>query len=482
MSIDDAVIGVTQGALNTFNREEMQGVIAHEFSHILNGDMKLNTWLIGAIFGITCLAQTGESVLEGLSRSSRVRSSSSSDSSKAGIGIFALGLALYIIGWFGLLVSSMLKGAISRQREFLADASAVQFTRNDQGIARALIKIGSLPQSSMVKSRSSHEASHMMFGQSCFDGVNGWFATHPPLDERIKRIDPSWDGRFKVDAKKTPQSAKGSVAGFSAFTQTAPMNDVGSSNSNQLNPSELANAGREVIASIPPRLVDFARDPFSARFIPLFLMYDGSEEQKKRIFDKIPMGLVGQVGHLMDSTLAVHLRLPLLELAIPALKSLSESQIEQLLDALSNVADSDNQLSFSEWCVINLVEKLVLPPLGSIRGNRSLEQHKAQALIVLNTLAKCSHKDEHEASQSFEASTTELGWKGVDYRHEMADFSELKASLNLLVQLKPSGKERFLRACKLSIESDGKIETKEAELYRVIASFLEVPAPPLALH
>lgn len=144
MSIDDAVIGVTQGALDSFNRDELQGVIAHEFSHILNGDMRLNTRLIGVLFGITCIAHFGHLVLDNSHRTSRGLSRSSSDSSKGYAAILLIAIVCLILGWLGTLFGSMIKAAISRQREFLADASAVQFTRNDQGIAGALKKLAAI--------------------------------------------------------------------------------------------------------------------------------------------------------------------------------------------------------------------------------------------------------------------------------------------------------------------------------------------------
>lgn len=189
MSIDDAVIGVTQGALDAFSRDELQGVIAHEFSHILNGDMRLNTRLIGALFGITCIAHFGHLILDN-SNSTRHVSRSSSDSNKGFAVIILIAIVCLVLGWLGTLFGNMIKAAISRQREFLADASAVQFTRNDQGIAGALKKIGSNVQGSTLNTKASDEMSHMMFGQSKLSGFSGLFATHPPLDERIRRIEP----------------------------------------------------------------------------------------------------------------------------------------------------------------------------------------------------------------------------------------------------------------------------------------------------
>ena len=200
MNIDD-VIGVTQGALDSFSRDGLQGVIAHEFSHVLNGDMRLNTRLIGVLFGITCIAHMGHLVLDNTHYTSRA-SRSTSDSDKGFAVIMIIAIICLVLRWVSTLFGSMINGSISRQREFLADASAVQFTRNEHGISGALKKIVSHASGSSIDAKASSQMSHMMFGQSSLSSYTGFFATHPPLEERIRRIEPNWDGRFS----RTPQS------------------------------------------------------------------------------------------------------------------------------------------------------------------------------------------------------------------------------------------------------------------------------------
>lgn len=202
----DAVIGVTSGTLQILSRDELQGVIAHEFSHILNGDMRLNIRLIGVLNGILMIAMIGYGILRG------TRTSSSKKNGGAAVLLF--GAALLIIGYVGVFFGKLIKSAVSRQREFLADASAVQFTRNPDGIAGALKKIGGLAHGSRIANSKAEEASHLFFS----NGMHGkaspflsmrnrtppvltqsafsFMATHPPLETRIKRIDPSFDGRF----------------------------------------------------------------------------------------------------------------------------------------------------------------------------------------------------------------------------------------------------------------------------------------------
>ncbi|MDN3696029.1 M48 family metallopeptidase [Vibrio cortegadensis] len=496
LSVDDAVIGITQGALDSFNREETQGVIAHEFSHILNGDMRLNMRLMGLLYGITCLGHVGSFVLD----TSRYRSysrSSSSNSKDSGGALILIGIAFMLVGWAGTLFGSMIKAAISRQREFLADASAIQFTRNDQGIAGALKKIGGHSEQSLLASSDAQEASHMMFGQSQLKGFNNLFATHPPLENRIQRIEPQWDGNFtspqkrtnrksesRGQAKSSSQSNRGRVLNSEMLDSVVVGGSValgGSVLANGLVAEDIGDIGQKVIAQFPDELLGFAREPFSARFIPLLLIYDRSDEQRDIIARHIPMGLWGKISPWLDYQVPSHLRLSLLELSIPALKSMSPPQIEKLLDVLKALADTDNEYSIDEWCVVNLVEKLLLPVQGHVKQNKTLTQIEESTRWVLNELVWVCHSSEAEANHAFTLACEHIQMSKPELKAKSANWDLTKVALQLLVQLKPLHKQAFLEACRLAIESDGVINVDEAELYRVIACFLEVPVSPLTV-
>jgi len=188
----DAVIGVTQGAMSLLTREELQGVIAHEFSHIYNGDMLLNTRLVATVHGILVVGLTGAYLLFGLTKSKK---SKKKDDEYFWLLVgMSMGVVLCVAGFIGSFFANVIKAAVSRQREFLADASAVQFTRNPQGIAGALKKIGS--QGSTLSSPRAKEFSHLYFSAGSKTFFKSLFATHPDLSERIRRIDPQWDGQF----------------------------------------------------------------------------------------------------------------------------------------------------------------------------------------------------------------------------------------------------------------------------------------------
>ncbi|ELZ1715626.1 M48 family metallopeptidase [Vibrio parahaemolyticus] len=474
MSIDDAVIGVTQGALNAFSRDELQGVIAHEFSHILNGDMRLNTRMIGALFGITCIAHFGHLILDN-SNSTRHVSRSSSDSNKGFAVIILIAIVCLVLGWLGTLFGNMIKAAISRQREFLADASAVQFTRNDQGIAGALKKIGSNVQGSTLNTKASDEMSHMMFGQSKLSGFSGLFATHPPLDERIRRIEPNWNGSY----------AQHSHAQSTAFENEQVSGFIvggGSPASQPASPSEQLNeTGQRLISQLPPELVDIAREPYSARFIAFALIFDGSDIQREMIKSYVPLASQPTLLPWLDYDLPLHLRFPLLELALPALKSLSEAQKISLCKVLRELSETDNQYSLAEWCVINLLEKQLLASFGFIKQHKTLKQLEESVFWLLRELAWVSHSQADKAQRAYHCALAHLGFPEVKLEPANSNWHLSRAALELLLQLKPKDRRIFVKACRLAIESDGEITVAEGELYRVIACFLEVPEPPLTI-
>ncbi|HDU8576774.1 MULTISPECIES: M48 family metallopeptidase [unclassified Vibrio] len=472
MSIDDAVIGVTQGALDSFTRDELQGVIAHEFSHILNGDMRLNTRLIGVLFGITCIAHFGHLVLDNTHHTSRV-SRSSSDSNKGFAVIMLIAIICLVLGWIGTLFGSMIKAAISRQREFLADASAVQFTRNDQGIAGALKKIGSHMAGSSLNTKASDEMSHMMFGQSKLSGFSGLFATHPPLEERIRRIEPGWDGSFSQSSHRPTTSFENdNVSGFTSGTSTQPEKPT---------TAELSEVGQQLLNQLPSELVDIAREPYSARFIAFALIFDGSELQREMIKSHIPKVSQAQLLPWLDYDLPLHLRFPLLELSIPALKSLSEGQKNRLCQVLRELSQTDDHYSLAEWCVINLLEKQLLESYGCTKQIQSLKQLKESVFWLLRELAWVSHSQPEDAQRAFSSALTCLGFNDAELQPANKNWGLNRAALELLLQLKPKSRRLFVKACRLAIESDGKVTVAEGELYRVIACFLEVPEPPLTV-
>ncbi|NAW69738.1 M48 family metalloprotease [Vibrio sp. V27_P1S3P104] len=478
VSIDDAVIGITQGALDHFNRDELQGVIAHEFSHILNGDMHLNTRLVGLLFGITCIAYFGHLVVDNLSRARRRQTRRTSDSDKGVAALFVLGLICIVLGWLGTLFGAMIKAAISRQREYLADASAVQFTRNDQGISSALKKIAAHTQGSTLKAKACDEVSHMMFGQSRKSGLAALFATHPPLKERIRRIEPYWDGHSALpEAGSSMVFTHSSICGIDAGASSPPMETA----DEIIIPGELYIIGQALIKQLPLLLINMAREPYSARFVAFALIFDGSEVQRTIIKQHIPEASHDKLLPWLDYAIPTHLRLPLLELSVPALKTLSQPQRYQLCEVLRELSLTDHHYSLAEWCVINLLEKQLLPEVNRPRFHKTLHQLQPSVQGLLGELTWVCYTEPEQALGAFEQALSRLGLPVAPLLPAQKNWFRSRDALELLLQAKVKERARFAQTCRWIIESNGRVTVAERELYRVIACFLEVPEPPLNL-
>ncbi|MCH9048708.1 MAG: M48 family metallopeptidase, partial [Proteobacteria bacterium] len=286
----DAVIGVTQGTIDHLSRDQLQGVIAHEFSHIFNGDMRLNIRLMGVLNGILIIGIIGYFILYSAAFSRRGRSSG-----KGAGGILVLGIGLMVIGFAGTFFGGLIKAAVSRQREYLADASAVQFTRNPDGIAGALKRIGGLEFGSKVENPGAPEVSHAFFAQGISGFMQSLSATHPPLAKRILRIDPHWNGNFESsDKTDSPRDEKEAdkkesmtreelakkvatvVTGVAMADVTKAIDQIG-------NPKqETINYARSLISELPMVIKEAAREPYGARAVIYSLVLDPGQEVRGR--------------------------------------------------------------------------------------------------------------------------------------------------------------------------------------------------------
>src|SRR5690606_17815409 len=326
--------------IRLLTRDELQGVIAHEFSHIFHGDMRLNIRLVALLHGILLLGLIGYYLL----RSAGYRSVSRSNRNNSPAALMGIGVALIVIGYSGTFFGNLIKAAVSRQREFLADASAVQFTRNPDGISGALKKIGGYASGSKMESSHAAEFSHMYFSQGVSTAFNALMATHPPLEERIKRVQPSWDGKFPqievtlADALRsaTQQTAEPIAKQFNDGGQaelSASADAINSSISNIGQPTATHLAYAQVaLDKLSTELREAARDPFSARILIYGLLLDRKknirEQQWQVICKHLNTNEAAAVQKLIMQTMELgeSLRLPLLELTLPALKQLSPEQ------------------------------------------------------------------------------------------------------------------------------------------------------------
>jgi len=493
---NDAVIGVTQGTLRYLDRDELQGVIAHEFSHIFNGDMRMNIRLIGALHGILLLGLIGYYIL----RATRyARSSRNREGASAIAAVLALGAGLVAIGYIGFFFGQWIKAMVSRQREYLADASAVQFTRNKDGIAGALKKIGGLSAGSLLENPSAPQYSHAYFSQGVGGFLQSLFATHPPLKSRIKKIDPRWNGEFiasrKVESvvEKQPEAEDatartailtGTIAA-GVLTANEIIEQVGTVNEQQV---ELA---REIIATIPAVLRQAAEEPFGARAIIYGLLIDQKAEleaKQRQILMQVADPAVAEHTKVLKDDLLIlpmFARLPLLELTIPALQELSAPQYRQFRKAVHSLIAADKKVDLKEW----ILQRLVMQALDEYFGlrKRPTAKHaylgavKKEAEIILSLVAYTEHQDAVIAEKAFDAGKSEVGAGALQFaQRDQLTLDNLNAAVDELEKLKPLLKPRILKACAACIMYDTKASIRGQELLRTIASTLDCPMPPLS--
>ena len=489
----DAAIGVTRGCMTLLNRDELQGVIGHEFSHILNGDMRLNLRLMGIIFGILCLGVIGRILI--YSRGGRDRNP-----------LMILGLALIVIGAIGVFFGRLIQAALSRQREFLADASAVQFTRNPAGLSGALQKIGGA--GSKLESAHAGEASHMFFCNGMGKPFLGKLATHPPLDERIRAIDPSWDGKFKtanvaeVAAESAREAAKplpsrspfpsipGVGAGESGFANNAILTGSVLSQLGQPTSSHLRYA-EDLRDSFTEEIRSAAREPLDASALIYAMLLSADEtlrtKQLSELGKRSAPGMGDKTTALWPEVapIAARARLPLVNLALPALRNLRPDEFEQFNQALQWLIESDGQIKIFEFVLQKIVRRHLASQTGETRPT-SIRYHTLKPLVpecsvVLSALANVSSSNFSKVEKAFLAGANQLGVNPDGLRllpREKSGLGQLDTALDRLALAAPQIKKILLEACVQTVGADGVIQEREAELLRAIADTLDCPIPP----
>lgn len=503
---EDAVLGVTWGALHYLNREELQGVIAHEFSHILSGDMLINIRLQGLLHGILVLGLLGGSILRGAFHSS---GKSRGGAGAAGIGI---GLVLYILGYAGVFVGRLIKSAISRQREFLADASAVQFTRNPLGLARALKKIGGLDDGSRIRSPRAAEISHMYFGNGMAESWFNAFSTHPPLLERIQRLDPEFQGTYPaqvepvaVDREEALAYATEaiSLAATSIPPEQPELRRAKTSGDAKIAGNDLRQAvdspppaqmrmARELIASLPAAVRNSARTGFGARAVIYGLLLDSRPEVRAQQLAALKKDADPRVWHefsrlLPDvATIPPELRLPLADLAIPALKTLSLPQYKDFRQNIKTLMTSDGTIDLFEYALHAVLLKHLRSRFGTARKPlllvNSLGQVRDEVSCVLSLLARYGQDDDPSAQKAMMRALRQFADRDQRYfaylPEPQCSLKDFDQALRRLGATSMPIKQRLLAAALECIIWDSRITVREAELYRVITEVLDCPVPP----
>ncbi len=507
-SPSDAVVAVTRGALDRLNRDELQGVVAHEFSHILNGDMRLNIRLIGVLFGILMLAVIGRRILA--HGGGRVRG-------RGAAGIVVAALAAMVVGYVGLFFARMIKAGVSRQRERLADASAVQFTRQTTGLAGALKKIGGLQAGSRLEnSGDAEEVSHMLFG----DGLGlsgrafaGLFATHPPLLERIQALEPGFRSaqleRLQRQWLAAPPSGPEEDLRMGLATQAAGALPAASARL-EVTPAmvaaHVAQPGGDdyrradaISAHIPDALRAMAgrHDAVMPMLLGLLLAHaeDVRDRQLQEIRARLGASLAQYALEIHQQRIAgpgagpgqaLHpaLRLPLATLAFPVLRLRPRPELDLFLDTVFAVANADGRVSLFEYCLGTLLRVQVHEALDPGRharfGRRRLSSVRREVATLLAVVAQAGHPDEDAARRAYLAGMQRVSPREHPPYAPRADIVQaLDAVWEPLDALDPLAKQAMVEGLTAAVSHDGRIAVAEAELLRTICGVLHCPLPPV---
>jgi Zn-dependent protease with chaperone function len=491
----DCVVAVTRGCAQQLTRDQLQGVVAHEFSHILNGDMRLDLRLMGVLYGILLVGLTGRELLRWAAYGGG-RSGSRRDN--GGLYLLAIGLTFMVVGFLGMLFGNLIKAAVSRQREFLADASAVQFTRNPEGIAGALKRIGAALFGSKLISPRAAEASHIYFAE----GVTSLFATHPPLDLRIRRIDPDWDGKYPpplpTDAivGVEAEGAEGFIEGMAGaaaasgdvYDKPVPVPTVQHAARQVASPTDIHRTYvQQLLDSIPQPLIDAAHEPYGARALIFALLLDDNADVRAA-----QLGALQKTAepHVFELTLqlvpAVHQldvrgQLPLIDMALPALRALSAPQYNEFIKCFLALVDADHRISLFEWTLHHILLRHLRPQFEPVRPPQvryyGLQQLGEQCSVLLSTLARAS---QHDDDAAFEAGARQIPEAGARLlSQEACGLNALDQALRDLAQVAAKQRARLVSACASCICADSAVNVTECELLRAICDMLDCPMPPL---
>lgn len=489
----DAAVAVTRGALDRLNRDELQGVIAHEFSHILNGDMRLNIRLIGVLFGILMLSLIGRKILQVGGARGR----------NAG-AIFGIALVALVVGGIGLFFGRMIKAGISRSREALADASAVQFTRQTVGLVGALKKIAGVGDGSYLTDRSkAEEASHMLFGDGL--SLSGLFATHPPLLQRIQALEPSFRAD-QLDALKAQWLAAppdgldedqrmGLANGAHArlpsegahFNITPPMVVAQVA---QPAPDDYRRADA-IATAIPDALRDLAgrREAVMPLLLGLLLSDDERLQATQqadiaaRLGQPVADAALRMQQQLIDE-LHPMLRLPLAQLAFPVLRRWPRPDLDTFMDTVYAVVNADGEVSLFEYCLGQLLRVQVresLDPQKYARfGRRKLPQVREPIALLLAVVAQAGNDDRMAAERAYlDGLQRVLPREHIAYRPPDNGVLALDDVWAPLDALDPLAKQALVEGITAAVGNDGRVSVAESELLRTVCAVLHCPLPPM---
>ena len=445
----DAAIGVTRGCIENLTRDELQGVVAHEFSHVLNGDMRLNIRLMGLLNGILFLAVLGGVLVRVAASSPRSRSSDNKNSGSIVALLLGAGAVLYLVGWIGVFFSKLIQAAVSRQREFLADASAVQFTRSPHGIAGALAKIGNL--TSRLSHPRTQEASHMFFGNGLAESWFNLFATHPPIKDRIAQIAPDLE-----------------------LSESTPPPLPGNTN---------MDAAASMLSSLPEPSLEASHSIQSGCALVFALLLAGEDSA----IQTLPPAVRSEVLDLIErcGPLSSAQKLALVDLSIPALRGMAREDYQTFRATVKKLVEADGQIHLFEYTL----QKLLVRHLDAFfeKPGRGRVQFKSivpllpDAGILLSALANADEATTEGHEEAFQTGLKSLGKSATAFpmsRSPSVNLVDFDKALDRFEGAALSVKKQFLGACGAVVMHDGVVNDTQFELLRAMADTIDCPIPP----
>ena len=493
----DAAIAVTRGAATLLSRDELQGVVAHEFSHVLNGDMRLNLRLLGWTFGLLAIAVVARIVLQSSPRTGgRDR--------RDGAGALMLAaLAVMVLGYIGVFFGRLLQAAVSRHRERLADASAVQFTRNPGGLSGALLKIAGVSSGSRLVTPEAEEVAHMLFAA----GLPRLFATHPSLEERLKALDPTFrPGELPARAAEAARAAlrqrQADVTQSGVPTRSAATGGVFAGAQHAAFASEAAaiaaQAGtiateqvryaEQARASIPEGVREFVDSADHARALTLALLMsqvpEVLEAQRRMLEEAYGAEFSAHVfaQRATANALAPALRLPAVQQLFPSLRRLSLGERQKLRDVVGRLALTDARIDVFECCLTLLLASSLYDGLeaGAQHGSASLLQEVDAIHVLFSVLAAQGVTDRSLPTPAYEAGISVVL---PEHRPAFRNIDEwptaLRDALARLVHLRPFAKKVLIEGMVRCIAHDRRLSVEEGELLRTVCAVLHCPLPPI---
>jgi Zn-dependent protease with chaperone function len=490
----DAALAVTSGAVALLTREEMQGVVAHEFSHILNGDMRLKTRVLGVLRGVCLVESVCSWPFRAVSRSLSQGSVAAGGALVLFVATAPVFLPFLLVGWTGSLLARAIRGSLSRQREILADAAAVQFTRDPLGLAGALKKVGGAAVGSRVLHANADETSHFFLADALGKALIEWpfLACHPPLSQRIRFLDPSFTGAYEFVLSSAPEktAAPPSRAPLPAgppddSRAAGPLGDIGAPR-----PEHLAYA-IALLASIPPPLVEAVRTLAGAEAAVYALLLTPDVEVRAEQFDHLRRAMEPAAFRAMEAllpslgSLSENARLPLAELAVSTLRGMDHASYTRFRDDVETLATADERIDLFEYVLYRMMLRRLAPAFEP--SNAAPVRHSTVAAILpacrdlLSCLARWGADGEIAAAAAVRDAADRLGAGDVPtlLPKEECTVALLDRALSVLSESSMPLRQRVLDACLACIVADGAVRPQEGMFLQAVADALDCPMPPL---